>query len=320
MDIIGSIYTITIALLLLTMIIIFIRAKEVKPRITSEELSMFNLEEKILPEDKVSYNKKITDVCWLGSNKPYKYQSISVLEQLLLGVRCFYIGVYWVKIIKKNIFFNKIEEYLALDSNGDVRVDDFFNIISRWLKTHPQSIITIIINSHMNLEEPIPGQEFTNRLRIVIDDLNLKTLCYKFKNLDGVPTIGELLLKDKRLILINKYNLIPMIIDNIGWINTREMCTYSKAYSKKIIGKIVISELNMISYITHHPDKKLLASDWTNINLSHRVAGAVFKFKNNTGKYPTYIIGNYINEGDSGGIKKVIKKINENKLKVIIKN
>lgn len=314
MTIIGSIYTITIAILLIAMTVVFFKVKEKESRVKLEYLSSFTLEESILPENKSLYNKKIDNICWLGSSNPYRDQSKSLIDQLLYGVRCFSIDIYLVK------------KHLSLDLDGKTKASVFFNSVSEWLKMHPRSIITIIINSFMIIKEPIPGQAFTNKLRDIIEDSKLKTMCYKFKN-SNIPTIGELLIFDKRLILISEHNLVPIATDS--WINIKEVCVYSKPYSKGILGNIISNEDSMIGYIMNYPlesSKEELSKtkpdskDWDKINISHSIAGAVFKFNVTTNKYPTYIICKHVDKGDAGGAKRVIRKINEGKLRVVVKS
>lgn len=261
----------------------------------------------IFPELLSSGTKRLDQVTWLGTflSNTKANQDINLSQQFEMGVRYFNIKLKWHQEIKTTCYGRKLVEYTSLDEYGNQGALYFFDKIKEWLNDNPRAILTLYVQNDFDIDEDVEGTAFITELEDMLIKSDLLALCYPFKATTA-PTIDQMLYANKRLIILTENQLEPM--EGKIWINTHQQFS---EYNNISQGDDSYRKLNTTSFMkcmNHRSnDENTTLEDYEHINSFMAIQSHVKTFTKNAGKYPNYVIVNFVGKGDC---KKVIQALN----------
>ncbi len=261
----------------------------------------------IFPELLSSGAKRLDQVTWLGtflSNKKAN-QDINLDQQFEMGVRYFNVKLKWHYEIKTKCYGRKMVEYTSLDEYGNQGALYFFDKIKDWLNDNTRTILTIYVQNNFDVDENVEGTAFITELEDMLIKSDLLGLCYTFKAITP-PTIDQMIRTNKRLIILTEKQLEPM--EGKTWINTHQQFSEYNNISQGDDSYRKINTTSFMKCMNHRSnDENTTLEDYDHINSFMAIQNHVKTFTKNAGKYPNYVIVNFVGKGDC---KKVIQALN----------
>ena len=274
----------------------------------NSEIEMTEISNQIFPELASSKNKRLDQITWLGtflSNKKSS-QNTTLDQQFDLGVRYFNVQLHWYQEFNTGCYGTKITEYPSLDSRGNQGALYFFEKVLHWIENNPKAIITIFIENKFDIDEDVVGNAFMTELEDLLIKSNLLDKCYEFSDLGNgsIPTINEMVLSDKRLIILSDadYSVSKKkewIIPHSEFFEYNKISQGDDSYRKpKTIS---------LRCMNHKSEETNSEEDYVHINSLMMIQNHLKVFLKNTGKYPNYIIVNFAGKGDC---RKAVENLN----------
>ena len=261
----------------------------------------------IFPELLSSGAKRLDQITWLGTflSNTKANQDINLDRQFEMGVRYFNIKLKWHQEIKSNCYGSKMVEYVSLDEYGNQGALYFFDKIKEWLNDNTRSILTLYVQNNFDVDENVEGSAFITELEDMLIESDLLGLCYLFQATTP-PTIDQMIRANKRLIILTEKQLEPM--EGKTWINTHQQFSEYNNISQGDDSYRKINTTSFMKCMNHRSnDENTTLEDYEHINSFMAIQNHVKTFTKNAGKYPNYVIVNFVGKGDC---KKVVQALN----------